>query len=384
MSTNYEFKKISDVDVIETVNDSAHVIIEDAGILKKMAAKNIGAVKTVNGTEPDESGNVVVEVSSGGGVTNWNDLTHKPFAKFENKTIEWDGNTDGRDYAENGGTKCYRVSDYIPVHGIGLDTVPISISVNGYDYSGNAKTASTTEWSAVYISEYSRNIPNFGYFALKDEVEEEGYSGNLITFPKKGLYVYENITGVLPPFTIEFSEAIRTIDESYIPDIIARVEDIPEHTWQSLPDKPFGEKDSYTTVFERTEPLSITKSMNKRDWATNRGDRIICVCDGIEYTFDRVSEGFYFHYGKDAYNSGESPIYFQSNATMDSGGIYVKDDGEAHEVTYTVYQKVSEVITLDEKYIPKAAAVSDVTAAPTAEEFNALLAALRNAGLMAT
>lgn len=77
MSTEYRFKKISDVGVIETANESAHVIIEDAGILKRMAAKNIGAVKTVNGAAPDADGNVVVEVEAG--ASSWNDLTDKPF-----------------------------------------------------------------------------------------------------------------------------------------------------------------------------------------------------------------------------------------------------------------------------------------------------------------
>ena len=79
MSTNYEFKKIGDVDVIESINDFAHVIIEDSGVLKKMAAKNIGAVKTVNGAAPDADGNVQIEVN--GGVSSWNNLTDKPFSE---------------------------------------------------------------------------------------------------------------------------------------------------------------------------------------------------------------------------------------------------------------------------------------------------------------
>lgn len=77
MSTNYEFKKIGDVDIIESINDFAHVIIEDSGVLKKMAAKHIGAVKTVNGSAPDADGNVQIEIEAG--ASSWNDLTDKPF-----------------------------------------------------------------------------------------------------------------------------------------------------------------------------------------------------------------------------------------------------------------------------------------------------------------
>ena len=76
MSTEYGFKRIGDVELIEAVNESANVIIEDAGVLKKMAAKSIGAVKTVNGVAPDADGNVAMEIST---VSSWNDLEDKPF-----------------------------------------------------------------------------------------------------------------------------------------------------------------------------------------------------------------------------------------------------------------------------------------------------------------
>lgn len=43
-----------------------------------------GKVKTVNGVEPDENGNVEVEATGGtGGVTSWNDLEDKPFYSYE-------------------------------------------------------------------------------------------------------------------------------------------------------------------------------------------------------------------------------------------------------------------------------------------------------------
>lgn len=169
------------------------------------------------------------------GYMSWNSMIHKPFVKFESKIIEWDGDKEGHDKVILSGdgsgfqASCYWVSDYIPFHGLELgDNVSATINVSGVGFSGEDKNGAFTEWSVTYNSENSRNIANFGYIALKDKVEEENYNGETISFPKKGLYLYENITGVLPPFTIEFAEAIRTIDESYIPDTIARASQIPQ------------------------------------------------------------------------------------------------------------------------------------------------------------
>lgn len=69
MSTEYGFKKISDVDIVESVNESAHLIFEDAGILKRMSAKNMNF--------------------GASGVSSWNDLTDKPFgSEMEVKVSE--------------------------------------------------------------------------------------------------------------------------------------------------------------------------------------------------------------------------------------------------------------------------------------------------------
>ena len=73
---NYEFKDMATIDVAEAVSESAHVLIEDGGVIKRMSKSAVGKVKTVNGTEPDENGNIEVETASS---SSWNDLTDKPF-----------------------------------------------------------------------------------------------------------------------------------------------------------------------------------------------------------------------------------------------------------------------------------------------------------------
>lgn len=54
------YKKIVDVEQVETLNDAATVFINDDGAMKQVAADKFGAVKTVNGVAPDENGEVYI------------------------------------------------------------------------------------------------------------------------------------------------------------------------------------------------------------------------------------------------------------------------------------------------------------------------------------
>ena len=53
-----EYKKLSEVPIAESVTEAANVVIEDAGGIRRTPMSEIGKVKTVNGVEPDENGNV--------------------------------------------------------------------------------------------------------------------------------------------------------------------------------------------------------------------------------------------------------------------------------------------------------------------------------------
>lgn len=57
-----EFTKLTEVEKIEEPVAEAAVIVEDEGSIKRTPMKNIGKVKTVNGAEPDEEGNVEIEI----------------------------------------------------------------------------------------------------------------------------------------------------------------------------------------------------------------------------------------------------------------------------------------------------------------------------------
>lgn len=57
-----KFKAYGELEISEALSDASHVIIEENGDVKRFPANSIGKVKTVNGAEPDESGNVAVEI----------------------------------------------------------------------------------------------------------------------------------------------------------------------------------------------------------------------------------------------------------------------------------------------------------------------------------
>lgn len=209
-----KFKTYGELEISEALSDASHVIIEENGDVKRFPANSIGKVKTVNGIEPDESGNVAVEISS-----SWNDLNDKPFGEM---TVFVEVMAE---------TECANLVTKKPHFEISEDAYRVTYNGTLYDVTGQQ-------------------------------------------YPGEARYYLGDLNLIAYPFCI---------------------------IWYML--------DDITT-----------------------------------YQFTDTSSG----------------------------------------VTASISKGEASVITLDEKYIPKAAAVSDVTATPTAEEFNALLAALRNAGLMAT
>lgn len=58
----YEFKKLSDVNIVQSMSDNAHVLVEENGEIVKIPkdVTNKGLVKTINGAEPDENGDIAL------------------------------------------------------------------------------------------------------------------------------------------------------------------------------------------------------------------------------------------------------------------------------------------------------------------------------------
>ena len=195
--------------------------------------------------------------------------------------------------------------------------------------------------------------------------------------------------------------AYETLSENYIPETIARtsgvvaapasaevgqilvVKAVDENgkpaewepadnfsgSWNDLTDKPFGERVLYIQ-----QPITVTSGGLYNGASPAVGQTCFVSIDGVEYEITRRADAEWGNaYIQDTTkeNTGE-PIYFRY-------GSYYFADGEKHTIAF--YTK--EAYAIDATYLPKAAAVADVTDAPTAENFNALLASLRAAGYLA-
>lgn len=67
---DYGFKKLSDVDVVETPNESAHVLIEENGVIKKAPKDEVGGIRVKSEAEVGQI-LVVKAVDENGKPTEW-------------------------------------------------------------------------------------------------------------------------------------------------------------------------------------------------------------------------------------------------------------------------------------------------------------------------
>lgn len=78
-------KSITELPVVESA-EGLNLIVNDNGSAKQIAASAVGRIKTVNGTQPDDDGNIQIDTAS-----SWNDLKDKPFYEEQNITLEVEG-----------------------------------------------------------------------------------------------------------------------------------------------------------------------------------------------------------------------------------------------------------------------------------------------------
>ena len=169
------------------------------------------------------------------------------------------------------------------------------------------------------------------------------------------------------------------IDKKYIPDTISRTNHT--HIWKDLEDKPFIEE-SVTGILVPEQAISIGGCDTRYvdfDKILVLGEMYTVVIDGVNYEIECVYNDEY---------GAQHQLIINDNLEIyqdvgSSGLIFLNrlENTVSHTISIAG-PTISE--TLEPKYLPKASAVADVTEAPTAEDFNALLAALREAGYLAT
>ena len=177
-------------------------------------------------------------------------------------------------------------------------------------------------------------------------------------------------------------------------------------TWTSIQDKPFGEEWITETVTEPEQLIfsdTVTTEFNGRlnsnsedgaqfsEKLTTLYNQLYKVVLNGEVYSDLQGYWYETDDGEEYLVVGNDSVPFMLYRDDDRylrgriGTLY----GERYSVE--IYKQANEhetetevIWTLDSKYLPKATAVDDVTDAPTAEDFNTLLAALREAGYLTT
>lgn len=386
-----------------------------------------GDVKSVNGVEPDANGNieigipempeinypvtsvngmtgdVVIEVGSEQVQSNLsqNDPEAPDYVKgrthYEenNQTvIEWDGSTEGRDMFIAGedeyALRFYKISDLTPTK---EELVGATMTANGETNTIPEELVNEyIEGSHAWVSGL------LVVFYAKDIINTDGIA---ISAPSTGLYINAELSSVSLTYG---STVVHQLDEKWIPDSIARKTDV---TWENLPDKPFGDNQ---TVIEWNNSTDTTGS-DSFEYGSSIFAKISDIAPGvseldsaiISMTADGNTQSFV---AKDAYGDS-SNWWLVQNKVIDFGGmvLIVHDTDIEEGVTETAIPSTGTYFnlnmlnqfnaerllltygstkTIEPKFLPKLTAIADLTEAPTAEDFNALLAALRSAGYLAT
>lgn len=175
-------------------------------------------------------------------------------------------------------------------------------------------------------------------------------------------------------------------------------------SWNDLSDKPIQEVGGLTVVFDgNIEGLSVVGNTfyklsdiaptmddfaNGVTVSVHHNREYIDTPENETYEFKKedLIEIDFFNLGVTNIQPKKGPYFlvfpedtvFHDNTEIKKGLYFLNDPNSSTCISVAINAK--EII--NPNYLPKAAAVADVTEAPTAENFNALLASLRAAGYL--
>ena len=280
------------------------------------------------------------------------DLTDKPFETItKNINIEWDGTApEGVDSFTIGTSDIYyyKFSDEVP---------DPELITSAYAEVSNGKTGG----DILYGTNCYQITPSSVAAVLV--VTEAGAGtrpkGDSFTAPSTGVYLYWVSDKYTTKCQIEY-EVVEQLDEKYIPDTIARVEDIPEGfsgSWNDLSDKPFYSSikiaDDATPVFgpyEATQSSDTSMSFRASKYAdvelvTVIGDTVAPLAYSVEgsYTKTHALTNEYVQF-MEVVNTAGTTAHKQ---------LTVYNFTEPFVVTvYNASDLSSETRQLEEKFIP--------------------------------
>lgn len=352
-------------------------------------------VTSVNGM----TGNVVIEAGSGSGVTSWNDLEDKPFYEENNKVAVVENEVV---QLSVGGGSNYGGPTSSPI--VLTAGEKYTVVVDGEEYVMTAYEGTMQGLSCVCLGDIS---------ILNDDNASPD-TPICLAYNASHSMTLVGVVGAIEEITLSVykgSTIIHTLDEKFIPDTIARVEDIP-HVMEIEVFNEEGSVASGTTRMTTADgAIYFSSPFDAID-----DEAIVVIFDGVRYEcetyyYSSTAQGDCVLAGNlkslEAALNSWSPTPtdyplgekypFAIHASMESGStmyLYLAEaasSDETHTVQILRYQPSA---VIDDMCIPDTIArsasshgltVSDATGETvTAAEFNALLAALREAGYLAT
>lgn len=231
------------IEVAAGKNNTEQIVEESYDILSQF-----GKVKTVNGAEPDENGNVEVEIPE----VTWESLPDKPFSSevTYTDTLTWDGNTDG---LENAGVigedEMYRVSSA---------TATFEDFASGFYMQGD-------DGNLFYDQNDMNDMNGLGFMCAnqiivvyEDNTNPEDPSMTI----KKGVYLRYDVRSVTLTNGKFKMEDVKTIDPKYLPEankeiVVARIM-VEQNSYNVSPlDPRFASVDDIKWAIENRVPVVL-------------------------------------------------------------------------------------------------------------------------------
>ena len=288
-------------------------------------------------------------------IHSWIELTDKPFGEISSEIFSWSGIVTKSD---DGWSRSLTADDVL---------IDSSLLTKGETYV--LKINGLTK-EAMYESIYMNDVLGFPNVTF-----DNGYTIDYQIQPAQpdyGRLVVNNYDlwtdhSIAPDslditFTIGVP-AVKQIDEKYIPDTIQRTENILEHhTWENLPDKPFGEVDNvlYSTDVQfkigYSEPEALLNIFDPSlyelgEYYTVKVNEHTIVTKWVAIYRDV--------YGIDAYSENGDRFYMYTNSNGTAVFRFIKNEwrenAELMPETYDAHISISTpglLKQIDEKYIP--------------------------------
>jgi hypothetical protein len=157
------------------------------------------------------------------GAFSWNDLTDKPFGEEGLEPITWDGNAGDRTIVDANENNTYfvKMNDMI-LSTENLVGATLSLS-NGYELIVTSDMVFSDIGGVTFVEFAVCSVSDATAFS-----EFINKMGIQATFTETGTYFITAGGGTLYTTSVTFPSALKTLDDKFIPDTIARVSDLQE------------------------------------------------------------------------------------------------------------------------------------------------------------